>query len=115
MSTSDIETKNLRLVLQTREQIRADIEKMPPNERAEVSPAWLALLDGSGSSNPWIHGFVLVHQTSGAVVGRCGFKGPPGADGVVEIAYGLAPDHQGKGYATEAAQALVDYAFRSGQ
>jgi RimJ/RimL family protein N-acetyltransferase len=30
----------------------------------------------------------------------------------VEIAYGIAPEHQGKGYATEAAAALTDYAFR---
>jgi RimJ/RimL family protein N-acetyltransferase len=43
-------------------------------------------------------------------VGTCGFKGPP-ADGVVEIAYGIDPEHQRKGYATEVARALVDYAF----
>src|SRR5712691_8234207 len=49
-----------------------------------------------------------------AIIGSCGFKGPPGADGTVEIAYGVAPDHQGKGYATEAAEALVSYAFSSG-
>jgi RimJ/RimL family protein N-acetyltransferase len=34
---------------------------------------------------------------------------------VVEIAYGVASEHQGKGYATEAAEALVTYAFGSGQ
>jgi len=28
----------------------------------------------------------------------------------VEIAYGIEPEHQGKGYATEAAQGMVDYA-----
>jgi RimJ/RimL family protein N-acetyltransferase len=49
------------------------------------------------------------------VVGGCGFKGPPDPEGVVEIAYGVAPDHQNKGFATEAAGALVDFAFRSGQ
>lgn len=102
---------NLRLVLQTREDVRARLDQMPPYERAEVSPAWLALLDGSRSSDPWIHGFVLVHRVSGSVVGQCGFKGPPSADGVVEIAYGVAIEHQGKGYATEAAAALVSYAL----
>jgi RimJ/RimL family protein N-acetyltransferase len=44
-------------------------------------------------------------------VGSGSFKGPPTSDGVVEIAYGIAPDHQGKGYATEVAQALVTFAF----
>ncbi len=87
------------------------MEQMAPHERVAVSPTWLALLDSSSFSDPWIHGFVLVQRTSGGVVGRCGFKGPPGADGVVEIAYGVAPEHQGKGYATEAAAALAGYAL----
>ena len=42
-------------------------------------------------------------------------RGPPAADGVVEITYGVVPDYQGKGYATEAAQALAVWAFSSGQ
>ena len=32
-------------------------------------------------------------------------------EGVVEIAYGIDPDHQGRGYATEAAAALVEFAL----
>jgi [ribosomal protein S5]-alanine N-acetyltransferase len=53
----------------------------------------------------------MVHRETGIAIGKCGFKGPPAADGVVEIAYGVDPDQQGKGYATEAAEALVIYAF----
>jgi RimJ/RimL family protein N-acetyltransferase len=34
---------------------------------------------------------------------------------VVEIAYGIIPDYQGKGYATESVEALTAYAFRSGK
>jgi RimJ/RimL family protein N-acetyltransferase len=34
---------------------------------------------------------------------------------VVEIAYGVSPAEQGKGYATEAARALVSYAFSFGE
>ncbi len=34
---------------------------------------------------------------------------------MVEIAYGIAPEHQGRGYATEAAEALVTYALASGE
>jgi RimJ/RimL family protein N-acetyltransferase len=111
MNMPRIQTKNLMVVSQTREEVRAYVEQMPPHERAEVSAAWLALLDRSSSIDPWIHGFVMVHQATESVVGKCGFKGPPGADGVVEIAYGVAIEHQGKGYATEAAAALVSYAF----
>jgi len=115
MNTAYVPTKSLKLVPQTREEVRAYVEQMQPHERAEVSPAWLALLDSSTSIDPWIHGFVLVHRATDSVIGKCGFKGPPGADGAVEIAYGVAPEHQGRGYATEAAEALAMYAFDSGQ
>jgi [ribosomal protein S5]-alanine N-acetyltransferase len=111
MNGMHLETKNLTLVAQTREEVRSYIQQMQPQERAEVSPAWLALLDDSCASDPWIHGFVLRDRASGNVVGRCGFTGPPGVDGVVEVAYGVAPEHQGRGYATEAAAALVRYAL----
>jgi RimJ/RimL family protein N-acetyltransferase len=115
MNTAHIETQSLRLIPRTREEVRAQIEQMQPQEKAELSEGWLARLDSSGPVDPWIHGFVMVNQVSESVVGFCGFKGPPEADGMVEIAYGVAPEHQGKGYATEAAQALTNYAFSNSQ
>ena len=114
MSGTHVQTMNLTLVPQTREEVRAYIEQMQPHEKAQLSRDWLAVLDGSTPVDPWIHGFTLVHRASSSVIGRCGFKGPPGADGVVEIAYGVDPEHQGKGYATEAAAALTSYAFANG-
>ena len=111
MNATLLQTQNLKLVPQLREDVRAQVEQMEPHEKVELSPAWLALLDGSSPVDPWIHGFMFVHRTDGNVIGRGGFKGPPGADGAVEIAYGVAPEHQGKGYAIEAAAALVSYAF----
>jgi RimJ/RimL family protein N-acetyltransferase len=110
-----VQTKNLKLVPQTPEEVYAMIEAMTPAEKAELSADWLALLDGSTSADPWTHGFSIVLLDSDTVVGRAGFKGPPSADGVVEIAYGLSPEYQGKGYATEAAEALTAYAFESGK
>lgn len=107
-------TDNLTLVPQTLDEIRARIEAMAPEEKAELSPEWLARLAKATEADPWTHGFSLVNRASGAVVGMGGFKGPPGADGVVEIAYGVDPDHRGKGYATEAAAALARHAFDSG-
>ena len=90
-------------------------EALEPSAKAELSPEWLAQVRAATSANPWVHGFALVHRTDGSTVGNCGFKGPPSADGMVEIAYGVAPEHEGKGYATEAAAALVVYALKSGQ
>ena len=99
----------------TLEEVRAMVEAMNSSEKAQLSADWLARLHASTSEDPWTHGFSLVHRDSDIVVGKGGFKGPPAADGVAEIAYGVVPDHQGKGYATEAAQALVAWAFSSGR
>src|SRR5262245_50277039 len=39
----------------------------------------------------------------------------PGIDGVVEIGYTIFPDQRGRGYATEAVTALVDWAAQSSE
>ena len=77
----------------------------------DVSPDWVARLDASAGPDPWVHGFGVVHLVSGSRIGTVGFKGPPDGEGVVEIAYGIAPGHQGRGYATEAAGAVVEFAL----
>ena len=46
----------------------------------------------------------------GTPVGDLGFKGPA-ADGAVELGYGVAEAHRCRGYATEAAQGLLEWAF----
>jgi RimJ/RimL family protein N-acetyltransferase len=81
----------------------------------DVSPNWLAALRNSSGPDPWRHGFFVVHRDGGSVIGTAGFKGPPDATGTVEVAYGIVPSFEGQGYATEAAAALVDFAFSSGQ
>lgn len=79
----------------------------------EVSPDWLAALRSAGGPDPWRHGFFVVDRESGWVIGSAGFKGPPDGTGMVEIAYGIVPSREGRGYATEAAAALVRFAFAS--
>ena len=110
----ELQTERLTLVLQTSAELLASVEAMSPADRAEVSPDWLARVRASTTPDPWTLGFAIVNRTDGKVVGSCGYKGPPGPDGVVEIAYGVEPAFQGRGYATEAARVLTDYAFRSG-
>jgi RimJ/RimL family protein N-acetyltransferase len=115
MTTAPIETKSLKLVPKTLEEVRAMFEAMSPSERAMVSADWLARLQAATSDDVWSHGFSLMHQRDNINVGQAGFTKPPAADGVVEIAYSVAPAYQGKGLATEAAQALVAFAFSSGR
>ena len=56
--------------------------------------------------------FLIVHQKDVRLIGTCGYKGTPSIAGEVEIGYEIAEAYQGQGFATEAARALVDNAFR---
>lgn len=77
----------------------------------QVSPDWLGALRAAGSTpDPWRHGFFIVDRDQRRVIGSAGFKGPPDSSGMVEIAYGVVPSCEGRGYATEAAGALVEFA-----
>jgi len=115
MSSPHIQTKRLRLVSQTPEDVRNQIKEMDAEQRAMMSPDWLARVQAATAADPWTFGFYVKHGSTDSNIGKCGFKGPPDVDGVVEIAYMVEPEHQGKGYATEAAEALVAYALRSEQ
>jgi RimJ/RimL family protein N-acetyltransferase len=50
-------------------------------------------------------------RETGEVVGAAGFTGPPNADGAVYVGYSVYPHHEGKGYATEAVDTLIDWAL----
>ena len=76
-----------------------------------LSPAWFAALRAAQRPDPWRHGFFLVLRETGMAIGSAGFKGPPDPTGTVEIAYCVAPGFARRGYATEAAAALVAFAF----
>ena len=56
--------------------------------------------------------WATIHKETGRFIGRCGLL-PRTIDGrdEVEVAYMLAKDVWGQGLATEAAQAILDYAF----
>lgn len=76
----------------------------------QVSPQWLVALRTASGPDPWHYGFFIIERARREVIGTAGFKGPPDEDGVVEIAYGVVPSYEGRGYATEAAGALVRFA-----
>lgn len=99
------------LVPRTRDEVRANIEAMDAATVAQISADWWAKFEQSAFNDPWVHGFHL-RLPDGSDVGIGSFKGPPVA-GVVEIAYAVLPEHQGKGFATAAARAMVEFAFRS--
>jgi ribosomal-protein-alanine N-acetyltransferase len=52
----------------------------------------------------------IIERTTGEVVGSVGLMWPP-AGGVVEFGYGVVVSRRGRGYATEVARAMVDFAL----
>ena len=78
----------------------ADAERMIAS-LAEIHP---------GEPGEWFQ-FAVADRTTDALVGDCGLHVDGGDPGRAEIGYTLAPVHQGRGFATEAVDALVGYAF----
>ena len=78
------------------EGVRADIEEM-----AGRAP---------GQPGGWVQ-FSVEERDGGRLVGDVGISPAEGEPGVIKVGYTISPDVQGRGYATEAVQTLVDYAL----
>jgi [ribosomal protein S5]-alanine N-acetyltransferase len=57
----------------------------------------------------WV--WLIVLPADRVLIGSIGFKGPPDADGRVDIGYSVLDAWQRRGYASEAVGALVDWAL----
>jgi len=56
--------------------------------------------------------YLFIHPGNQALIGMGGFKGIPKAEGMVELGYGVANAYRGQGYATEATQGLINFAWQ---
>ncbi len=56
--------------------------------------------------------FAITFPDGGQVIGNIGIRRKPENDWEADIGYELAPEYWGRGYATEAALAIVDFGFR---
>lgn len=54
--------------------------------------------------------WVMIERASATVVGDIGFHGPPDQTGTIELGYAVTPSRRRRGYAAEAARALVGWA-----
>jgi [ribosomal protein S5]-alanine N-acetyltransferase len=54
--------------------------------------------------------WVMIERSNGTVIGDIGFHGPPDDAGTIEVGYSVIPSRRRRGYATEAASALVGWA-----
>ena len=55
--------------------------------------------------------WLVIHKETNTIVGDIGFKGKPTSDYTVEVGYGIVPTAQNKGYATEAVNEIIKWAF----
>jgi len=77
----------------------------------EVASGYVDMLKSSSVRAIWRHGFAVVDRETELVIGNAAFVGPPDKDGDVEIAYAIVPTFEGRGYATQAAGALTEFAL----
>lgn len=95
------------------ELVNAEVPSMwPPPLNDEDSQRWLMELL---KTNPpgWSNWYMVRRAESGkgTLVGNIGFKGGPSDDGTVEIGYSVLEAHQRNGYASEAVNTMVAFAF----
>ena len=138
MNNLKLRTKRLELIAGTVELFRARVDERELLGRAleaDVPAGWPPPLFDQGAMD-WMSKYLEEHADAGGwtfyfvtlrapisdasnvrppLIGGCGFKGKPAADGTVEIGYSMLPEFQRAGYATEAAGALVRWAFSQTQ
>lgn len=77
-------------------------------------PDLLGVLPRQAATSPGTERFgiwVMIERDSASVVGDIGFHGPPDGTSSIEVGYCVTPDRRRRGYATEAARAIVDWAL----
>jgi len=113
-----IETERLILRLPQQRDLDGWAQMMADEEAARYiggvqvrAASWRGMANMAGSWALLGFGmFAMVEKASGAWVGRTGPWMPEGWPGT-EVGWGLHPAFWGKGYATEAATAAIDWAF----
>jgi ribosomal-protein-alanine N-acetyltransferase len=78
----------------------------PQSDLLDVLPIQAAASPEEAHFRVW----VIVEPATSMVVGDVGFLGPPGADGRIELGYSVVPACRRRGYASEAARALLAWA-----
>jgi ribosomal-protein-alanine N-acetyltransferase len=82
----------------------------PPPYMAESLPVVGSRLRKCPAEAQWWN-WLVVRYEDGEAVGSVAFGGEPDAAGAVLIGYAMYPGHEGRGYATEAVKAMVEWAF----
>lgn len=88
-------------------------DNWPPASIVDALPLFLEWMEAAPDAHGWFAWHAIAAGEAGAeptLVGSGGFTGPPQA-GIVNIGYSVLPQFQGRGYATEIAGGLVEWAL----
>ena len=105
-----IKTKRMLLQPMSDEEIE---ELITATESDELRTAYGEMLSGCKSdpaNRIWFTPWRMTLKDDNTYIGDLAFKGPV-RENVVEIGYGILPGYEGKGYTTEAVQAMTQWAF----
>ena len=122
-----LDSRRMTLVAATTELVLADLEGAVPLAAmldAQVTDNWppdlydrepmkYALRQLADPAEQGWSFWYLISETENerVVVGICGFKGRPDVSGSVEIGYSVLPQFRNQGFATEAVERLLSWAF----
>ncbi|MBO6795628.1 GNAT family N-acetyltransferase [Maricaulis sp.] len=125
--TLEIASSRLRLIALDAELARLQLDDRLAFFKAlgvEIEPSWPPeLMDKNAlhwaadrlSDEPgqqgW-HAWVYISPVLNRLVGCAGYKGPPDANGSVEIGYSMLQSYREQGLATEGVMTLLEWAYR---
>jgi len=95
---------------QIRETPRVHFPPEWPGDALDVLPLWIMQRELWPEQEDW--GGTMIDRAEFVAVGQMGFKGLPDKTGAVELGYGVNLSYHNRGYATEMARALVEWALR---
>jgi [ribosomal protein S5]-alanine N-acetyltransferase len=125
----EIATRRLHLIAATHNLLEADLHDRaelcrslgaaippdwpPPLNDEETTRYTLSYLAANPDAVGWASWYFIRNEPpeKRVVVGLGGFHSKPSADGTVEVGYSLIPQFQRMGYATEAVEGLLAWAF----
>lgn len=105
-----IMTKRLVLEPMTEEETRAAIDSEKDEELRDAYNEMLSLAQSDEANWEWYAPWKMTLKKEGTIVGDICFKGPQKIH-AVEIGYGVKKEFEKRGYTTEAAKALTEWAF----
>ncbi|GAC1461159.1 MAG: GNAT family protein [Pseudarthrobacter sp.] len=80
-----------------------------PGDALVLLPFWKKQIENDPAYHIW--GGTVIMRAENVAVGQMGFKGAPDEDGTVELGYGINPSYWRRGYATEMARKLAEWAM----